>query len=58
MTTKRLSALEVWALAMDFGPAAPDAATDAPQEAAAPATAPAREATVIGDFTVNAEEPS
>jgi hypothetical protein len=56
MTTKRLSALEVWALAMDFSPPAADATAGAPQEAAAPA--PAREASVIGDFTLNAEEPS
>ena len=56
MTTKRLSALEVWALAMDFGPPAPDAAADARQGIAAPAAAP--EETVIGLGTLDTEQPS
>jgi hypothetical protein len=58
MTTKRLSALEVWALAMDFGLPAADATPDAHQGVAAPAPTPAREAAVIGSFTLDAEEQS
>jgi hypothetical protein len=60
MTTKRLGALDVWALAMDFSPAATDAIPDAPQKAAAPvpAPAPAREEPVIGTLTLDAEQPS